>query len=286
MAVWAIGDIQGCYTELTRLLAQLQFNAARDRVWLVGDLINRGPHSAQVLRWARNLGEAATVVLGNHELHLLAVAGGHTRVRAKDTFHDILAAPDRDELLQWLRHRPLLHHDATLGYTLVHAGLPPAWDLPTAQACAAQAEAALRGPQYGLLLDHLYGDQPNQWSPELQGWERLRFIINCFTRLRYCDPQGRLTLKEKGPPGSQPAPYIPWFAVPGRASSNLKIVFGHWSTLGRLGEVPEGGVYPLDSGCIWGGALTAMRLDTAEEWVKVDCGGICGGREEENGGND
>jgi bis(5'-nucleosyl)-tetraphosphatase (symmetrical) len=269
MAIYAVGDVQGCYDELRALLERVRFDPACDRLWLTGDLVLRGPRSLQVLRFARALGERAVTVLGNHDLHLLAVAQGVRQDRSADVA-EVLAAPDRDELLEWLRTRPLLHHDAALGYTMLHAGLPPAWDLAQARACAGEVEAALRGPAYRELLAHMYGDGPDRWSEDLTGWERLRFIINCFTRLRYCDDSGRLALQEKGPPGSQPAPLRPWFAIPGRVSADLKIVFGHWSTLGPC-SAP--GVFPLDTGCLWGGALTALRLDGEPRRTSVDCTG-------------
>ncbi len=261
MSTYAIGDLQGCLEPLLRLLDQLRFDPARDRVWFTGDLVNRGPRSLETLRFVRDLGAAAVTVLGNHDLHLLAIAADHGRLKKKDTLAAILAAPDRDELLGWLAARPLLHHDPGLGFTLVHAGLPPEWDLATAQGCAAELEAVLRGPDAGAFYAHMYGNRPDRWNPGLKGWERLRYITNCFTRLRYCDRKGRLELTEKGPPGSQAKGLMPWFHVPGRASAGLRILFGHWSTL-ALAHVEDTGVYPLDSGCIWGGQLTALELET------------------------
>lgn len=277
MATYAIGDIQGCFDEMITLLARLDFQPGRDQLWLVGDLVNRGPRSLDVLRYVRHLGENAVVVLGNHDIHLLAVAGGHTTARRDDTFHDVLNAPDCDELLDWLRHQPLLHHDDTLEIMMIHAGLPPQWDLITARACATEVENALRGAHYHRYLDAVYGNGPRQWSETLTGDERLRFITNCLTRLRYCDAQGRLALKDKGAPGTQPADHMPWFAVPGRASADLEIVFGHWSTLGvtaNLGDMSD--VHPIDTGCVWGGALTALRLDgNRRERTSIPCPGAC-----------
>lgn len=269
MAVYAIGDIQGCFDELLALLEALSFEPRRDVLWFAGDLVNRGPKSLDVLRFVKSLGDQATTVLGNHDLHLLAVAHAHARLRRKDTLDEILRAPDSDELLDWLRHRPLLHHDATLGFTMVHAGLPPQWDLTEALGYAAEVEAMLHGPRYIAFLKHMYGDKPAQWSDNLKDWERVRFITNCFTRLRFCDAEGRLELNEKGPPGTQPAPYIPWFEVSGRRSRNCNIVFGHWST---LGDHATNQVYALDTGCLWGGELTALRLDGAHrEKFRVTC---------------
>lgn len=272
MAIFAVGDIQGCYDDLRRLLDRLAFNPAEDRLWLTGDLVNRGPKSLETLRFVKGLGERAVCVLGNHDLHLLALAAGHARVRPNDTLDAILAAQDRDDLLAWLKTRPLLHHDAALGYTLVHAGLPPQWDLATAQACARELEAVLRGPEADAFFVGMYGDQPDRWSDRLSGIERLRFIVNCFTRLRFVGPAGQLDLKHKGKPGSQPAGFVPWFEAPGRASSSLHILFGHWST---LGEARGQTVYALDSGCVWGGKLSALRLDGDDSggWYSVDCPG-------------
>ncbi|HET7394834.1 MAG TPA: symmetrical bis(5'-nucleosyl)-tetraphosphatase [Gammaproteobacteria bacterium] len=272
MAIFAIGDVQGCYDDLRRLLDRLAFNPAEDRLWLTGDLVNRGPKSLETLRFAKGLGERAVCVLGNHDLHLLALAAGHARMRPNDTLDAILAAQDRDDLLTWLRTRPLLHHDAALGYTLVHAGLPPQWDLATAQNCARELEAVLRGPEAGEFFAHMYGDQPDRWSTGLAGMDRLRYIVNCFTRLRYVGPEGQLDLKQKGKPGSQPAGLIPWFEAPRRASAKLHILFGHWST---LGEVRDQNVYALDTGCVWGGKLSALRLDGDDSgaWYSVDCPG-------------
>lgn len=268
MAIYAIGDVQGCFDELQALLKQIDFHPGRDHLWFTGDLVNRGPKSLQVLRFVKGLASDAVTVLGNHDLHLLAVAEGRERYRYNDTFDDVLNAPDSDELLDWLRHRPLLHHDPRLGYTLVHAGLPPQWDLAQAEACAAEVEVVLRGQRYGEYFEHMYGNQPELWSDDLTGWERLRFITNYFTRLRYCDKDGRLALEEKGAPGSQTDGYLPWFAAPGRRSAGLKIIFGHWST---LGEHTDPGIYPLDTGCVWGGSLTALRLDGEPRWYRLPC---------------
>lgn len=267
MAVYAIGDIQGCYDELMRLLELIRFDPATDRLWFTGDLVNRGPASLLTLRFVRDLGERAITVLGNHDLHLLAVAKG-APVHHSDTLDDILAAPDRDELLDWLRQQPLLHYDRVLNHTLIHAGLPPQWDLATAQRCAAEVEAVLRGDDYREFFHHMYGDEPEAWDEELGGWGRLRFITNCFTRLRYCTRNGRLCLEVKGAPGTQPPDCLPWFEVAERASASLSIVFGHWSTLGLYrGQ----GVTALDTGCLWGGQLTALRLDI-DEALRLDVG--------------
>jgi bis(5'-nucleosyl)-tetraphosphatase (symmetrical) len=268
MAVYAIGDVQGCFTALLALLDRLQFDSTRDQLWFAGDLVNRGPQSLEVLRFVKALGDSAVTVLGNHDLHLLTVAYGQRRLKPKDTFMDVLAAPDRNDLLTWLRHRPLLHHDATFGMTLIHAGLPPQWTLIMAQAYAAEVEAVLRGPDNLLGLKNLDGPAPDQGGAASGTWERLRYSTHCLTRLRFCDADGRLNDEATGPPGSQPPPYLPWFAFPQRASADLTIVFGHWSSLG-LYQAP--GVYALDTGCVWGGALTALCLET-REIVSVQCG--------------
>lgn len=259
---YAIGDVQGCLHELETLVARIGFDRERDRLLFTGDLVNRGPDSLGTLRWVRGLGERAVIVLGNHDLHLLAVAAGVRSLRARDTFQDVLAAPDAAQLLDWLRALPLLHHDAALGYTLVHAGLPPQWDLDLAREAAAEIETRLRGTDYVELLRRTYGDGPDVWSPRLRGWERWRFIVNGLTRMRYCDVRGRLFLGETGPPGSQPEDLMPWFQVPGRRSRELRILFGHWSTL-RLSreDYTRWGVYGLDEGCVWGGNLLALRLE-------------------------
>lgn len=269
MAVYAIGDVQGCFDALQALLRKLAFNATHDTLWFTGDLVNRGPQSAEVLRFVSRLGKRAISVLGNHDLHLLAVAHGTARLRRCDSFADVLSAPDRGRLLAWLRRRPLLHHDADLGYTLIHAGLLPQWDLAQASALAGEVEQALRGPTYVDLLEHMYGDLPDTWDDTLIGWERLRVVVNAFTRLRYCTVEGRMDLAPVGAPGSQPSHLLPWFEAPQRRTRTLNLVFGHWSTLGAL---QGDGVIALDSGCLWGGSLTSVRLDGRQhEFVQVTC---------------
>ena len=262
MATYAIGDIQGCQREFLALLDQISFNQRHDRLWLTGDLVNRGPQSLAVLRSVYALADCTTVVLGNHDLHLLgsALIPGQAP-RRKDTLAEILAAPDRDELLAWLRQQPLLHHDPDLGYTMVHAGFPPSWDLATAQACAAEVGAVLRGPDHVQFLREMYGDQPNRWDAQLRGYPRLRFITNSLTRIRFCAADGELEFSEKGEPTAHPN-FLPWYAVADRASAHLRIVFGHWSTL-RLSpaECQRWRIAPLDTGAVWGGMLTAMRLE-------------------------
>ncbi len=258
MALYAIGDVQGCNEELGALLDTLRFSADRDRLWFVGDLVNRGPDSLGVLRRIRSLGDAATVALGNHDLHLLAVAFGSAQTRRDDTLSGILAAPDRQALLEWLATRPLLHEDPQLNACLLHAGLAPQWDMRLAAQCAREFEDALRrDPE--RLFDRLYGDQPDLWDDALDGEARLRFIANCFTRLRYVDMQGRLMLRAKGSPQKpQSASLVPWFEAREARWRGPRVVFGHWSTLGFFDRA---GVTGLDTGCVWGGSLTALRLD-------------------------
>lgn len=270
MATYAIGDIQGCCDEFEALLAQLRFDPTRDRLWLTGDLVNRGPRSLDVLRLVKRLGPAAITVLGNHDLHLLAAAlTPGEKLKPQDTLGPILSAADRDELLTWLRSLPLLHHDAKLGYTMLHAGLPPQWDLATAQACAHELEQALRDDKRSIeLFTHMYGDKPNRWSDNLRGLDRLRFITNCLTRLRFCRTDGTLELKYKGTIDSAPQGVVPWFRAPRRRSRDLHIVCGHWSALGyHDGD----GVLSIDTGCVWGERLCAIRLDQRAAPVFVPC---------------
>jgi bis(5'-nucleosyl)-tetraphosphatase (symmetrical) len=258
MAVYAIGDVQGCDAELGALLRKLNFSIDRDSLWFVGDLVNRGPESLKVLRRIRALGDAATVILGNHDLHLLAVFHGSAHLRSDDTLDQILAAPDRAALLEWLQFRPLLHENAALNHCMVHAGFAPQWDLHQARQCAREFERALRrDPE--ALFSRLYGDQPDRWDERLEGEERLRFIANCFTRLRYLDAQGRLALRAKGSPKkAQMKSLIPWFEAPGARWRGCRIVFGHWSTLGYFRNADVTGI---DTGCVWGDRLTALQLD-------------------------
>jgi bis(5'-nucleosyl)-tetraphosphatase (symmetrical) len=263
MAIYAVGDLQGCLDELELLLERLHFERARDRLWFVGDLVNRGPRSLDTLRYVKALGDAAITVLGNHDLHLLAVARGGGAWKAGDEgLRPIIDAPDADDLLDWLQSRPLLHRDAALGVTLLHAGLPPQWDVQTAQACALEVERKLTGESAGQVYERMYGNDPDVWSDDLEGWRRIRFTINAFTRLRVCDTRtGRLALKFKGPPATAPEGTQPWFRIPWRKSAGERIVFGHWSA---LGYVNEDGVLGLDTGCVWGGALTGQRIDAAD----------------------
>lgn len=253
MAVYAIGDVQGCHDELRALLALCRFDPARDRLWFVGDLVNRGPDSLAVLRYVRSLGRGAAVVLGNHDLHLVCVYEGLAKRRRDDTLDAVLAAPDARELVDWLRTRPLMH--GAPGYAMVHAGLLPQWSLARARTLAREVETALRSTQHREFLAHLYGSEPAEWSDELRGWDRLRVIVNAMTRLRYCSPAGRMEFRAKGT--AAPGGMRPWFEARQRRERTT-VVCGHWSTLG-IKLAPR--LAALDSGCVWGGALTALRLE-------------------------
>jgi len=259
MATYAIGDIQGCYRPLRALLERCVFDPAHDRLWIVGDLVNRGPESLQVLRFLRELGPAATVVLGNHDLYLLMVAAGHARREKDDTLFQVLEAPDRDALLAWLACCPLMHVEGD--YALLHAGLLPGWTIARALALADEVSQVLRGPDLNKLLQQMPGNQPDRWQENLKSWERLRVVVNALTRMRFCTPAGEMTLRAKGPPDKAPPGAVPWFRVPGRLSRTHTVVCGHWSALGFYrGD----GVIALDSGCVWGGKLTAVRLEDGE----------------------
>jgi len=267
MSIYAIGDIQGCFDELLRLLDTISFNEQSDQLWFAGDLVNRGPKSLETLRFVKSLGDSAITVLGNHDLHLLAASCAPKIANKKDSLLPILEAPDRDELIDWLRHRPLFHFNED--FCLVHAGLPPQWDFKRTQKMALLAEQALRGPDYRAFLKQMYGNKPNIWSSNLKGVEKLRFIINCFTRMRYCDVNGRLDFVNSGPLGSsQPKSLVPWFEAPKRKNADMRIIFGHWSALGYY-EGPN--CYAIDTGCLWGGQLTALKLGESVQRFSIDC---------------
>lgn len=280
MTHYAIGDLQGCYDELRRLLDALRFDPARDRLLFAGDLVNRGPQSLQCLRFVRGLGPAAATVLGNHDLHLLACAHGR-RQKAGDTLDAVLGAADRQELIEWLAAQPLALWEPASETLIVHAGLAPQWTRDDALQLSAEVQAVLRDARRReAFFAQMYGDKPRRWDPALGGWERLRFAVNCFTRLRFCAADGTLDLQPKGAPGSQPPGLLPWFEIPGRRSATTRIVFGHWSTLGRE-QWPEANVWGLDTGCVWGGRLTALALEGAT-LHSVSCAGHC----RANGGGD
>lgn len=256
MANYAIGDIQGCYSPLKALLARIEFNPAHDKLWLVGDLVNRGPDSLQVLRWAKSQGDAVKALLGNHDLHLLRVAAGLETARDNDTLQEILAAPDALDLLDWIRHLPIMRRHEQ--YLIVHAGVLPQWSTEKAVGLAREVEAALQSPSYRNFLKELYGNVPNAWDDNLQGMDRLRVITNACTRLRFCTPDGVMEFATKGGPKDAPSGYLPWFDVPQRATSTKTVVFGHWSALGL--KVTDN-LIALDSGCLWGRQLSAVRWE-------------------------
>ncbi len=264
MATYAIGDVQGCYDQLMRLLERCGYDEHRDRLWFVGDLVNRGPQSLTTVRFVKALGERAITVLGNHDLSLLVVAEGAHKGHASDTFGDILAAPDRDELLDWLRRQKMMHVEG--GYAMVHAGLLPQWSIERALELAAEAEAALRGSASAELMHNLYGNHPVRWSDELTGYDRLRIIVNAMTRMRLVSPDGALQFGHKLGLATAPAGYVPWYDAPGRASRDTPVIFGHWAALGLL---VRDDVIGLDSGCVWGRELSALRL---EDRKLIQCG--------------
>jgi len=260
MTLYAVGDLQGCLDPLKCLLDEVRFDPAQDRLWLVGDLVNRGPQSLETLRYLYALRDSVVSVLGNHDLHLLAVAFGGAKLKKQDTLSDILAAPDRDELLHWLRHLPLIQHDAERNCVLVHAGLPPQWTLAQALSLAGEVEAVLRDDQTHVpFLEQMYGNEPALWHDELHGQERLRLITNYLTRMRFCSPEGQLEFKSKEGLDSAPAGFAPWFSHAHRLTRDVRILFGHWAALKGRCATPN--VEALDSGCVWGGDMTLLDVD-------------------------
>jgi bis(5'-nucleosyl)-tetraphosphatase (symmetrical) len=256
MATYAIGDLQGCFDALQELLAEIGFRESDDQLWFVGDLVNRGPQSLEILRFVKALGERAISVLGNHDLHLLMVAEGHAKQHRQDTLGAVLAAPDRDELLTWLRGLPLMHVEGD--YAMVHAGLLPSWDIDKALELARETEHTLQGSDWRDLMAQMYGNQPDQWDDALSGYERSRVIINAMTRMRVCTMEGRMEFSHKGGLGNLPPGYMPWFEVPGRKSEVSTVICGHWSAIGLL---ERKNLLALDSGCLWGQKLSAVRLE-------------------------
>ncbi|HSV78811.1 MAG TPA: symmetrical bis(5'-nucleosyl)-tetraphosphatase [Ramlibacter sp.] len=270
MASYLIGDLQGCDAPLGRLLAKIDFSPSRDTLYLLGDLVNRGPASGAVLRRLMACGDAARCLLGNHDLSLLAVAHGDKAPHRNDTMDDILRAPDREPLLEWLRHRSMALQ--VHGLLLVHGGLLPQWDAAQALALAGEVEAVLRGPDLLDFLAQMYGNQPDRWDDALQGHDRLRVIVNALTRLRFCTPEGVMDLRASGRLDQAPPGTMAWFDVPGRQSADACIAFGHWSTLGYLRR-PD--IISLDTGCVWGGCLSALRIDPSgsgrHELIQEQC---------------
>ena len=259
MATYFVGDVQGCHTELQQLLDLAQFDAQQDELWLTGDLVARGPQSLDVLRFVYSLGDRATTVLGNHDLNLLAVAAGHAHPKKKDKTENILTAPDRHELMSWLQNRPIMAEHPTLPVIMTHAGLSPQWDLATARHCAREVETLLRSDQGAWLLGHMYGEEPSHWDPRLTGLPRWRYIINSFTRMRFCRNDGSLEFKCKESPADKPAQLAPWFEVRKADTDEPHLVFGHWAAL--MGKCPLPKIKALDTGCVWGNQLTLWRWE-------------------------
>lgn len=268
MTVYAVGDVQGCARAFDALLDAIEFDAGADYLWLVGDLVNRGPHSRRVLQRVRALGDSVICVLGNHDLHLLATAAGIRDASASDTFQDVLAADDAGELIDWLRHCPLMHVDHARKRVLVHAGIPPVWTVIQAQTHAAEIETLLAGPDWQAALRGIYANSPRHWDPELLPEDRRRFTLNALTRMRYCDRNGGLDFEFTGPPGDQPSHLVPWFELPRQQDESWHIVFGHWSA---LGVVQRRGLTATDSGCVWGRELTAVPIDPVGRPIAVSC---------------
>jgi bis(5'-nucleosyl)-tetraphosphatase (symmetrical) len=269
MATYAIGDLQGCFAPLKRLLDYIGFAPDNDRLWFVGDLVNRGPQSLEILRFVKGLGPAAVTVLGNHDLHLIMQAAGFGKANKEDTLGPILAAPDRNELLDWLRGLPLFHVEGEWG--MVHAGLLPSWDVAKAQALSDEVSAALTAPNYVEFLANMWGSEPDAWRDDLAGWDRLRVVVNAMTRMRFVTPEGRMEFRApgaKGPPERGPAGCVPWFDAPNRRSADHAILCGHWSALGFR---QTGKLLALDTGCLWGGSLTAVRLEDRRVF-QMPCG--------------
>jgi bis(5'-nucleosyl)-tetraphosphatase (symmetrical) len=265
MSTYAIGDIQGCFNSFQSLLKHIEFKPLSDQLWLVGDILNRGTGSLQMLRWAHEHKHAVKMVLGNHDLHTITVAEGFAKAHRGDTLQAILEAPDRESLLTWLRHQPLLHAEGD--YLMVHAGLLPQWSTSQAKLLAAEVESALQSPNYRDFLIQMYGSQPTIWIDDLQGFDRLRIITNAMTRMRICSIRGEMEFKFKGEVADIPPDWMPWFEAPNRKTSDVKILCGHWSALGL--KIKEN-IFALDTGCLWGGQLTALQLEN-QQIFQVPC---------------
>lgn len=276
MAMYFIGDLQGCMAPLRQLLSLVDFSPSRDTLYPLGDLVNRGPDSLEVLRFFMGLGDAARPILGNHDLHLLAAAQGLRHLHVNDTLSPILEADDRQALLDWVRHQSLAREAG--GWLLVHAGVLPQWTTAQTLALAGEVQAVLQSPEHPDFLAHMYGNLPRQWDNGLGGWDRLRLVVNALTRMRFCTPEGALEFAHSGPASQAPAGHLPWFEVPGRRTANQLIAFGHWSTLAldqaKRQPILRQQTLGLDTGCLWGGRLTAARLGRAPgefELFSVDC---------------
>lgn len=266
MATYFVGDLQGCYDELQCLLEKVKFDPSQDKLYLVGDLVARGDKSLQCLRLVKSLGKAAQTVLGNHDLHLIATALGIKKIKAKDRVEAIFAAPDFAELIDWLRQQPLLIHNPQQDFVLSHAGISPQWDLTTAKACAKEVEQVLQQGDYQQLIAQMYDNQPDYWSPQLTGIERLRYIINVFTRMRFCYPDGRLDFACKLPPQQAPAPLQPWFKLANPLYQQTNLIFGHWASLAEV--VTPSHIYALDTGCVWNNKMTLLRWEDKQYFVQ------------------
>lgn len=264
MPTYAIGDVQGCLSTLQALLDRLRFEPGRDALWFCGDLINRGPDSLNTLRFIKNLGDSARVVLGNHDLHALALAQGFGKAHPKDTLTALFSAEDGPDLLYWLSQQKLIHCDPALGYVMVHAGIPPQWTFEQALRYAKEVEAVLSSGSEDFYA-HMYGNDPNCWQDSLQGYPRLRLITNYLTRMRFCKADGTLELKHKGRPDQAPPGFKPWYLFRKPDKDPCHIVFGHWSLL--HGQCPVPHIHALDTGCVWDGPLTAMNLESRERFA-------------------
>lgn len=269
MPTYAIGDIHGCFDELQKLLEKIRFDPRQDTLWFTGDLINGGPKPIETLRFIKKLGPKHICVLGNHDLTLLAIAAGKTNLHADKEriigFEPVLNAPDRTELLAWLQNLPLIHFDAEFNTLLVHAGVLPIWNLSEIQTLAEEVESMLHGPRAAELFSQMFGDLPDTWNNNLFGWERIRFAINCFTRMRFCDAHGKIDLRSKGPASAAPTGFAPWFSFVDRPTRDINIIFGHWAAL--EGKSNQTNVYAIDTGCVWGNSLTALCLNTWQRFA-------------------
>jgi bis(5'-nucleosyl)-tetraphosphatase (symmetrical) len=264
MATYVIGDLQGCLTPLVELLENIHYHPERDKLWFAGDLINRGEESLETLRFVKSLGNNATVVLGNHDLHLLAVSHGHGKLKRGDTLAEILTAADRDDLMNWLRQQPLFHYDEQLNTVMTHAGIPPCWDLAKTQSLASEVEAKLRSDRVDDFFATMYGNTPDKWRDDLTGLDRLRTITNYLTRMRFCDENSKLDLKSKEGINTAEKGFAPWFNYPSKVPEGCHIVFGHWAALEGKTQLEH--IHALDTGCVWGGSLTALRLEDKQRF--------------------
>ena len=269
MAQYAIGDLQGCYDPFRRLLDKIAFDPDYDTLWLTGDLVNRGPRSRKTLRYVKSLGDAAITVLGNHDLHLIALANGiEVSGSHYESLRKILRKKGREELIDWLRRRPLAHYDENLNTMMVHAGVPPQWSIKKTLKRAAEVEAILRSDDYVDFLENMYGNKPDRWKSKLDGHKRARYIVNALTRMRMIDENGRIDFTHAGPPENARKGMVPWFEAENAQWHGTRIVFGHWSALGLI---VEDDLIAIDTGCVWGRQLTAVRLNRKPRVFSVKC---------------